>query len=337
LLAARRPTLNDIARRAGVSKATVSLSLNGKGAINEETRRRVLTIAAELGYPIGVPGGGISMTIGIAYNAAIKRLENTEILSRIARSIQSAAANLGNTSIIYAPAIPGDFAWQNLINTDPDGIFFLSLDTADSAVQEVVAAGIPAILVNQHGGRGVSSVSADNERGMAMAAAHLLEEHGCRRFLYIQYDRPLSSFTRRLEGCRHALNTTTAGPAGASLYIMKYTKSVNEIFNDIMSKVQTAAIDAIICDRSHVATIVVNHLCREGVSIPEKLKVIGFDGIEAAKKSRLPLTVVDYDIQKLGEEAVSLLLRLVKGEVSEAQILLPCKLVRRASCGCAAI
>ncbi|HWQ12045.1 MAG TPA: LacI family DNA-binding transcriptional regulator, partial [Roseiflexaceae bacterium] len=180
----RRITSRDVARRAGVSRTTVSFVLNGvrEAGISEETRRRVQAAAAELGY---VPdasaqalASGRTGTIGLIFSHADPHPSASSVHFQIIEGLMEVVRQSGVRLLIDSvrQSEIGDSYLQLARTKRIDGLILSDVRTDDPALRDLVADGFPIVLLGCLPDAEVCSVDFDNRGGACAAVEHLLAQ-----------------------------------------------------------------------------------------------------------------------------------------------------------------
>jgi LacI family transcriptional regulator len=324
--APRAPTLDDVAKAAGVAASTVSRAFSRPGRVSFETSERIHRVAAELGYRTtslarALPTGRTSMIA-----LAISDITNP-FYNEIIRGAQAAASESGYT-ILLADTQESGVRERTAVDraaSTVEGIVLATTRMSDAAIR-MTAKKRPVIVLN----RAVSDVPCvvtDNPRGVRRAVEHLAEL-GHRRITYLAGPeaswadgmRWLSLREAAVELVLHVRRIgpfppTVAGGARAAAEFAQHPTSAMIAYNDLM------AIGAI------------RALTERGARIPQDVSVVGFDNIFAAELVSPPLTTVAVPLGAMGRTAVGNLLAIVRGARprAEAAVSLPCRLVVRES------
>src|SRR5450755_5003651 len=182
-------TLKDVAARAGVHPATASRALNPETRllVSEETARRVLAAASALGYTPTPVARSLRTRRSHTVGVLIPDLTNP-LFPPIVRGLEDRLAAAGYVALIGNTDSDDDrerLVFELMRARHVDGFVFATARLRSSLLAEAAAAGLPVVLVNRHAeGYGFPSVSVDNERGIAMAIAHLVSL-GHRRIAHI--------------------------------------------------------------------------------------------------------------------------------------------------------
>lgn len=339
----RRPTMTDIAKLAGVSQSTVSLVINQmSGAkVSAETRKRVLRIAAELGYPLArhghEPDGARQQRNLIVYL--------TDELSTSPHAMQTIDgardAAWEHDYLLSVFATRSDPEYENavlgrlLANPALLGVVYATIFTRAVTVPALLGA-VPTVLLNCHQKerreRLYSSVVPSEVLGGFAATTHLLEA-GHRRIGFINGEGWIEAAAERLKGYRQALSTrdipfdpalvregdwqVSSGHAHA-LALLRLPDPPTALFcaNDLMA---VGALEAV----------------RElGLAVPGQVSVVGYDDQDIARYTQPPLSTVLLPNYEMGRWAAeSLIAQVNGGVVRRTSMKMDCPLVARDSVG----
>lgn len=353
-------TLQSIADRLGCSAKTVSNAFNRPDQLSAATRERVLSVAAELGYPgpnplaAGLRRGRVG-AIGFAYanplSYAFEDAAGLELLAGISAVAEDAGAGL-----LLVPGSAEDARRGAALSAAViDGLVIFSMADDDPLVDAAIARRLPTVVIDQpepaaltkRGGLVPGWVGIDDAAGARLAAEHLVglghERLGIVTFalrrgqergsvaVRAQARAPYAVTRNRLKGCRSA-----AGAAGldwSAIPVMAgVTSSVAE-----GAAAAAALLDmrpaptALLCLSDRLAEGALREVRRRGLSVPADVSVVGFDDAEMA--SSLGLTTVRQPHRAKGERATRALLALMAGESAEPVQMLETELVVRTSTG----
>ncbi|WP_454616582.1 LacI family DNA-binding transcriptional regulator [Bradyrhizobium cenepequi] len=327
----RRVKLQDVARHAGVSAATVSRAIAQPELVSAETLARVRSSAAQLGY---VPDGaaralasGKSMTIG----AVVPTLDSA-IFSRALQSMQVTLSRRGYQLLIashdYSSATEAE-AVRTLLTRGVDGLMLVGAQRPDPTWDLLQTSGVPVVLTWCSNKR-FHSVVVDNEKAGRMAAQHLIDLGHKRIGAVIgacQFnDRQMS----RLVGMRAALRN-----AGLDLPDWRVTEQPLTLAGGRTGCALMLALDdpptAVIGGIDILAIGCIEEAHSRGLSVPETLSIVGIDDIEMSGHIFPPLTSVHLPVSQIGESAANSLLEQIEGKSKQGAIDLPIELVSRKS------
>ncbi|MBF9232448.1 LacI family DNA-binding transcriptional regulator [Microvirga alba] len=335
------PTLHDIARAAGVSVASVSKVLNNRPGVSEESRRRVLDIAGELGY-LGRAGRASRSAVNSVTIVTLSRyFSDSQFYEEIFQGImEEADARSLDTDVRLLPSDgPGAEVDVSDIfrNGLPGSILLLGLDQP-AIVEQVVASGVPAVIINGlDPTMRLSSISPDNRFAGWLATQRLLEV-GHREIVYITLPLRLS-LRRRLDGFRDAMESVgiTFDPDRHVIDLDKEKVAdfetriaIDRAFKSGRLKETTA----FLCSTDIIALGVLQSLEARGLSVPSDYSVIGFDDMTIALHSRPPLTTMRIDRVELGRQGIAMLMeQIANPNTSPRRVAMAVPLIERATVG----
>ncbi|MFC7532379.1 LacI family DNA-binding transcriptional regulator [Actinoplanes sp. GCM10030250] len=322
----RRPTIDDVAKAAGVASSTVSRAFSRPGRVSFETSERIHRVAAELGYRTTTLARALPSERTSMIALAVSDVTNP-FYNGIIRGAQTAASEAGYT-ILLADTQESGAAERTALERAAamvEGIVLATTRMSDSAIR-MTAKQRPVIVLN----RAVSDVPCvitDNPRGVRRAVEHLTEL-GHDHITYLAGPETSWADGMRWRSLREAamelelqvrrigpFPPTVAGGARAAAVFATNPTSAVIAYNDLM------AIGAI------------RALTSRGACVPRDVSVVGFDNIFAAELVTPPLTTVAAPLAAMGHTAVKNLLAIVRGARprAPAPVTLPCQLVVRQS------
>lgn len=332
-------TLQQIAERAGVSQATVSIALGSTGRVGDKTRRRIQSIADELGYRPNLLVHGIqtgrTMTIGVLM------VINDAFCAQIFQGIQNSLAGAG-----YVPIVLGARGDDNeikqlhaLIDRRVDGILLRPSFFAkwERHLGEALQRGVPVVAVDvePHAeSPHIDFVGSDDVRGSTIAAQALLDA-GHRRLGVVTTGR----FPDRMLLRQKTFEDEIAKMDGASCVsasqpwcddIDGYPAAVEVLKADPRPTAVFATIDMLSVGVYRAAVEL-------GLSIPRDLSVIGYSDTPVARHITPKLTAIHQTPVEIGMQATELLLKQIeqrrqnKKPATRTRTLLQCELIERDS------
>jgi LacI family transcriptional regulator, galactose operon repressor len=331
-------TITDVARRAGVSIATVSRVLNGSTPVIEGTADRVRAAIDELHYrpraAARILASRHTDTLGLLL-PEIGGAFFSPLLRGIEAEARAASFDLlvHATSHIPHASTPAPHRPLAEHNTDGLVVFTQSLDPDELA--RLYRLNFPVVLIYQNPPHhlDIPTVVIDNTSGARRLVAHLIETHGCQRIAFLRGPKDNEDSEQRELGYRQALEShgiafdpTLIGTGG---------------FNDEEGQAATQRwlvdgldFDAVFAGDDDTAVGVLSALHRAGKNVPRVIKVAGFDDLPVARFLSPPLTTVNVPIEKVGREAIRQLVRLIRGQPAQPRTMIHTQLVIRESCGC---
>ncbi|MGK5743045.1 LacI family DNA-binding transcriptional regulator [Micromonospora sp. URMC 103] len=331
---AQRPTLEAVARRAGVSRATVSRVVNGSTTVAEPIREAVHRAVEELGYVPNLAARSLvtQRTDSIALvmpEAATRVFSDDQVFPGIIRGVSQELEAADKQLVLMLAGSPAGHARVERYTTGRhvDGVLFASLHGADPLPGMLARLGIPVVCSGRPlGDVPVPYVDVDHVGGVTRAVRHLLDS-GRRRIATIAGPQDMVAGIERLTGYREAM-------AAAGLPERVATGDfTRESGAAAMRRLLDAHpdLDAVFAASDLMAHAALRTLREAGRRVPDDVAVIGFDDIETAAYTEPPLTTVRQPIQEIGRQMTRQLLRLAAGQTVEPAVMLPTELILRDS------
>ncbi|MBY8878443.1 LacI family DNA-binding transcriptional regulator [Actinacidiphila acidipaludis] len=337
---AHRPTLEAVAARAGVSRATASRVVNGSDGVRAPLAERVRRAVDELGY---VPNQA-ARTLVTRRNDAIAvvvaepetRFFSDPFFAQQVRGISKELTAHDNQLVLLLTEGAADYerVGRYLAGGHVDGALLFSLHDDDTLPGLARRAGVPTVIGGRPGWSDADTlyVDCDNRGGAREAVRHLLDG-GRRRIAHIAGPLDQTASVDRLEGFRDALPGTDPGmiiegdftPEGGA-----------RAMADLLDRCPD--LDAVFAASDVMASGALRVLRTRGVRVPEDVAMVGFDDIvSVAEWTDPPLTTIRQDIEEMGRMMARLLLRRVSPGPGQQEspalssIVTPTQLVVRAS------
>jgi LacI family transcriptional regulator len=319
----RRPTVTmlDIARHAGLSRATVSLAMQGSALLRPETRQQVLAAADALGYVYNRGAANLRKARSDIVGMVINDLTNPFFaeLAVGCEGVLSAAGHvvfLSNTSesVVRQAEVMRRMREQGVAGL----IICPARGTQPDAFAELHAAGIPVVQAMRFVERDRASVVIpDNASGAAAAIAHLARG-GHRRIAFGGGFEDISVLEDRRGGYRAGL---AAAGLAADRDLERLGAPTREFGLSIAAPLLALADPptALLAFNDAVALGFCHGLRRLGKEPGRDVAVIGFDDVKEAAFALPALSTVAVDAQKLGEEAAAMLLAQIGAQQTRAQ------------------
>jgi len=330
-------TLEEVASRAGVSRATVSRVVNGSPKVSPDVRRAVEAAVNELGYIPNRAARSLvtkrSGSVGVVITEPTGRLFSDPFFPRLLRGISSALSARDLQLILLMPSSRSETerTADYLAAGHVDGALMVSLHGDDPLPDRMALAGIPFVV----GGRplrtpAASFVDVDNRGGARSATEHLIVS-GRRAIATIAGPPDMGAGVDRLAGYHEAL--TDAGmPIDPTLET--YGDFTQEGGAAAMERLLSARpdIDAVFAASDLMASGAMAVLEAAGRRIPQDVAIVGYDDSPIATSVTPRLTSVRQPIEEMGHEMARLLVDAVEGTDSvQRRVILATELVRRAS------
>lgn len=314
-------TVHDVARRAGVSIATVSRALNGRGRISEQTRENVLDVVRELGY---LPNDLARGLVGMATQTIALLLPDitNPYFPELVKGVQTVADERGHLLLLCNNA---DDERKTVADVEMlrrkkvDGILLVPGALASSHALAEATKGIPVVVIDRRiPGQHADLVTVDHRCGARQATEHLIEL-GHHRIAHLSGPRNVISARERRTGWRQAMRkhnlptdsvqtgdfTEEGGYAGARRLLDS-----------------EADFTAVFAANDLSAIGLLRAFTEAGVRVPRDVSVIGFDGIRLATYTTPALTTVVQPIYQLGRAAAELLLDRIEAPQEPRTVVL---------------
>ncbi len=342
------PTVYQVAERAGVSTATVSRVMNGSGRVLPGTADRVIAAVAELGYLPGGTARGLAArrtgVLGLCFPDLVNDQDLTETgapywYDEVIRGLERGARRSGSAVLIAASHERDNVQLVLTVASRCDGLIVLPR-TAPVALLEHIAMRIPVVMLAACRGQSqvaglVDHLSVANESGAYAATAHLADEHGYDRIVFLAGPPDSPDSARRFDGFRRAMTERGRPVPRQPEYHADFTTAGGRRVAEII--VAGSVPRALVCANDQLAIGAADTLQRAGLRVPEDVALTGFDGAQLSEQLRPSLTTVVQPMRALGERAVSLVLERLADPAQPARsVQLPVQLALRRSCGCPA-
>lgn len=317
-----QPTINDVARLAGVSKATVSAVLNDTGTVKRSTRDRVLSAIESLNYRKSGPDGRGPGPQMRSLALVIKELDNP-FYGEVITGARATAEEAGY-SVLVMSSEGGHEAERRAVELlqrkEVDGLILtpvLDVDADLSHLFELKRRNVPFVLLEELRGVPASLIDVDNEEASRRAVEFLIEQ-GHTRIAHFAGPEYSSHTQERLDGVRRACSGshvifTDADVVRAGAHLADGYRAGLEFFR---AKANGGRPTAVTCYNDLVALGLCRALAELGLRVPDDVSVIGFDDIPCLDYLPLRLTTVRMPKFEMGRLAAQVLIRHI--EASEA-------------------
>jgi len=307
-------TMQSVAAAAGVSPMTVSNAFRYPARVQEETRRKVLQVAAELGYVPNHAAGNLASGQSRVIGAVIPSIKNSSFYKYV-RGMQDAVAELGYELILKLADTQRQetAAIQTFLRLRVAGIALVGDEHEDEALHLLGKTGVPVVE------SWVSHDPFDMAVGYSAAAAtramvDLLMDAGCRRVGFVGYGGSVSHrFRERLPAFRERLEARglrsdlvhladEADGFGAGPKALEGLCGLDP------------KLDGLLCPTDIVAAGVLFECGRRGWKVPERLAVAGWGDYEIASEITPRLTTIQPHADEMGREAMRMIVSRVAGQ-----------------------
>jgi LacI family transcriptional regulator len=328
--------IKDVAKRAGVSTATVSRVFNHSGLVDDETGRRVLQVAKQLHYTPNLAGRSLSTRKSNAIGLLLPDLYG-EFFSEIIRGVDETAQK--NKYHLLVSSSHNDReeieAALQMTRGRVDGVIVMSPDLDARSLNENIPNTLPIVLLNCYvDGGAFDSINLDNFGGAYAMTKHLIE-HGHKDVAMIKGPDKNYDAAERLRGYRSALREGGVLHDASLEVAGSFSESSGyDAVRQLLSKPNRPT--AIFAANDTTAIGALSALQAAGIGVPEEVALAGFDDIPIAQYLRPSLTTVRVNIHDLGAYSTDRIIHAIdeKNKHVKKQIVAPTTIVTRESCGC---
>jgi DNA-binding LacI/PurR family transcriptional regulator len=337
---ARRPSMRDVARAAGISPAAVSLVATGRPGVSDETRARTLAVMRQIGYiqrsrPRREEG---RFTLAIISEQLVQPIERDIFYSEILHGIQTEAQSQGHRVMLHL-LDGGETSVDALLDSLRDAMDGMILanggDLTEAAIRRLVNSRVPAVLVDNYSiDQPLHSVVADNVTAGYLATRHLLRL-GHTRVGLLAGPRKYRSLVDRQEGYLDALTEFEIAVDTLLMPAPTHHAGGQKGYNQMLRLLDLAKPPtAVVAISDKTAFGALEALKERGLRIPRDVAIVSIDDVEESAHTTPPLTTVNVPRSEMGAEAVRRLLALLRGESTRpTKTVLYTHLVVRGSCG----
>ncbi|HEY3750196.1 MAG TPA: LacI family DNA-binding transcriptional regulator [Pseudonocardiaceae bacterium] len=331
--AAGRPTLESVAARAGVSRATVSRVVNGM-AVTASSEDAVRKAIDELGY---VPNYAARTLVTqrtdlialVLPETTARVFSDDQFFPGVVNGVSQVLEQADKQLVLLLAGSPSSHARiaRSVAAHHVDGVLLASLHGADPLPETLSRIGIPVVCNERPlGSTPLPYVGVDNVGGAATAVRHLLTG-GRTRVATIAGPQDMIGGIDRLAGYQEALRDSARRPSVAvgDFTLGSGVSAMRQLLAD------DPDVDAVFAASDLMAEGALKTLRAAGRRVPDDVAVVGFDDIALAQYTDPPLTTVRQPILEIGRQMATQLLRLVAGEDVEPTMTLPTELVLRQS------
>ena len=330
-------TIRDVARKAGVSPITVSRALSGTHPVAEETRRKVLEAAEELGYVPDLLARALVHKQSPIIGVVVLELANPFFVP-ILDAIQAVARQKDHMLIVNQSERQLDMEQASVYQFRQmrvAGVLITPVSTNFEHLRPLKDEGTSVVVVARHWDDG-DYVTADDFAGGCVAGEHLIRL-GHRKIACVALDEPdNSALQARVQGFQAALQEGGGDLSRQNAILTEAGRIVDgmraaDAFLELPDRPTAAFVTA---DR--LAVGFVHRLRERGLRVPADVAVVGHDNILFAEFLEVPLTTVAVSEYEMGQRAAQILFeRIEAGDVGGElhQVMLEPKLIMRVSCG----
>ena len=337
-----RSTIYEVAKRSGVSTATVSrVMANGKG-FSPATSERVRATAAELGWVPSGPARGLASRragiVGLLFpdvgQSGAAEEESPLYVDQVIRGAERAATSVGDAVLIAATHSASGRQLAFSVAGKVDGLVVMARSLSEPDVATLARSVPVVVLANHYVGDGPDFVGTDNRGGCREITTHLIQVHSYTDLAFLGGPPDSPDSDERFAGFRAALRENGLPVPRTPAATGGFTEAGGR--HAVRTVLATGRRpQAIVCGNDEMASGAVLALRAARLRVPADVAVTGFDDIAAARHLRPSLSTVRQPMHELGERSVRVLLdRIADPAAPRQSVVLPVGVVIRRSCGC---
>lgn len=332
-----QPTLDEVARVAGVSRATASRAINGGARVSAAARAAVDDAVRTLGY-VPNPAARSLVTrrtdsVAVIVPEPDERVFSDPFFAGTLSGVNRVLAtrDLQLVLLLASPGVHANHTMRYLSHQHVDGAVVVSHHKSDGLAERLTGIGLPCVFVGRpwNGAEHVTYVDVDNVAG-SRDATRLLIEHGRTRIGTIAGPADMTAGADRLQGWREAM--AAARLPTDSVAVGDFTEAGGEqAARKLLAK--HPDLDGLVVASDLMAAGALRVLAERGAQVPEDVAVVGYDDLGVAERTTPPLTTVRQPIVEMAERATKLLLEQLDGDghSGTVRVIIPPVLVPRES------
>ncbi|HLZ61086.1 MAG TPA: LacI family DNA-binding transcriptional regulator [Ktedonosporobacter sp.] len=332
-------SLQDVAVKAGVSLATASRALNGKGGVKPETRQRVLAVAQELQFSATMAARGLATsrteTISYVVHQRHVPLDVDPFYPIIMHGVEAELSRQGYhllLTTISDEQLKDASSFKPVSENRVDGVILAGPDISPRFILALRQLEVPVLLIdNTLDTVQVDAVYSDDVQGGRLATSHLIE-HGHKTIAALLGPASWASSAHRGQGYRE-----TMAASGLEPHIFHAGDTTLETGKALMQEALAAlpALTAVFTANDAIAFGAMRVLAQQGRRVPQDVALIGFDDTRYSALSEPPLSTIKIFKHEMGKLAARRMLDMLTDDHGPAiQTVLATELVVRRSCGC---
>ena len=333
----KRVSLKDIAKKVGVSIASISYVMNGQEKekrVGLELARRIREAAEELNYQPNQVARSLRTGSTKSIGLIVADIANP-FFSHLARVIEDEAKNHSYTVLFGSSdedSHKSDLLIKTLLNRQVDGFIIVPTEGTISQIKTLMRKKVPLVLIDRYFQEvNTNYVVLDNFQA-TFDATSLFVEKGYKNICLVAYKSSLIHMRERIRGYSEAMQSS-----GLAEFIcvreIRFEHTQKEVDNVLISSVANGKKpDAILFANNALSVAGLLTAQKNKIRVPEDMAYIGFDGGDCFDLFRSPLTYVKQPLEEIGQEAFRILYGIINGSSKTSHIMLNASIVIRNSC-----
>jgi LacI family transcriptional regulator len=333
-------TLQDIASQLNISKATVSIVLNGHGdekRVSKETQERIIQFARENNYKANYLARGLSLGRSDTIGLIVPNIGDS-YFARIARRIESKARRSGYNVVFSSTRENRERESeliQTMLNRGVDGLIIASSQNNQEDIGFLKKSKFPFVLIDRCYPELETNFVGEDNLGGAFHATNQLVKTGRKRIAFVTLKNDLEALHQRLAGYRLSMKQHGLPMEDNWIGTLNYEYSESEMLEQVCTMVSAPAnIEGIVFATHFLAASGIRAMKELNVRIPADIALVSFGQMNAFDLIDPPVTSVVQPLDELGDRAVEILLENLGGEITNnRRVILNNRLEIRKSCG----
>ena len=327
----------DVAKKAGVSRTTVSFVLNNSPGkmISEDTRQKVLKAAEELGYEPNEYARGLAGTRHNSIGVFVCHSQSVFSDAYIPKVIEGVTQTLNKYrfQLVLQPLKLEQSDFLSIAKNDNlDGVIFINVHDDRSDFIKLVESDFPFVIIGTVKNKDTIQVDIDNKKSAKEAVAYLLKlghrKIGMIAHASIVYNASYS----RIKGYREAMSEARVKVREEWIRVGDFSEESG--YNAMAELLKIPGLTAVFAGNDVIAYGAIKAIQDSGLRIPDDISIVGFDDDYLSRYLNPPLTTITLPASGLGSQAAKLLIRIILREdrMEPKRVLLPTYFSIRKSC-----
>lgn len=320
-------TLKDVAKETGLTVSTVSRVLNNRGYISDETRQKVYDAMKKLNYRPNEVARSLSKQTTNTIGVIVPHIRHPYFAELISNLENQAYINK-HKILLFNSQEKNEKEWEYLEMCSSNRVAGIILCSGTVGVEEFTGLNVPMITIERYLENGTAAVECDNLQGGRLAAKHLIER-GCKHLVHISgvhgtampADERAAGFADVCE--QNGVDYKVADTEAYQYDNLEYHEVLENVLRD------NPDTDGIFTSSDLIAAQLLQVCAKLGISVPDKLKIVGFDDVNIASFTTPPITTIHQPIKEMAKMAVELLISAGEGNIVPSRTTLPVTLVTR--------
>lgn len=320
-------TLKDVARECGLTVSTVSRILNNRGYISESSREKVYKAMKTLNYQPNEVARSLSKKATNTIGVIVPHISHPYFAELIS-NLEHQAAKQGYKILLCNSQAIEEKEKKYVDMCTSNRVAGIILCSGTVAIQEFEKFDVPMITIERFLERGTAAVECDNHLGGSLAAQCLIRK-GCKNLLHFSgvCEVPMPA-DDRAEGFKQVCEEEKIHYTEISTNEWQYN---NMEYHDGIEQAlrKYPETDGVFASSDFIAAQVLQVCSKLGISVPDQIKLIGFDDVMVSRVTTPRISTIHQPIKEMAQTAVSYLIQAAEGQMVPRRSVLPVSLVER--------